>query len=47
VGYETFLEAMQDPDYPDHKMYREWIGGIFDPEVLDLDTVNERLRNLR
>ena len=46
-GYYGFLEAMQDPDHPDHEMYTEWIGGEFDPEAFDLDEVNAALRALR
>ena len=46
-GYEEFLEAIQDPDRPEHEMYVEWIGGEFDPEEFDLDAVNAALRGLR
>jgi hypothetical protein len=47
-GYDTFVEAMQDPKHPDHEMYAEWIGEEgFDPEVFDLDAVNTELRRLR
>jgi len=42
-GYDTFLEALKDPSHPDHAMYREWIGGTFDPEAFHLDAVNARL----
>lgn len=31
-GYENFLEAVRDPNHPEHKEYREWIGVDFDPE---------------
>lgn len=44
-GYEDFLEAMGDPDHPEHEDYVEWIGGEFDPEVFDCDQVNELLRH--
>jgi hypothetical protein len=46
-GYEGFLEAIGDPDHPEHEEYLEWIGGEFDPEEFDLDAVNEALRALR
>jgi len=39
-GYEDFLEAMKDPKHPEHESMREWIGGKFDPERFDLDSVN-------
>jgi len=46
-GYEEFLEAIQDPDHPEHEEYLEWIGDEFDPEEFDLDAINERLRMLK
>jgi hypothetical protein len=45
-GYYGFLEAIQDPDHPEHEDYLEWIGGEFDPEAFDLDEINEALRTL-
>lgn len=46
-GYDSFLEAIQNPEHPQHADYREWIGGAFDPEAFDLEAVNEALRPLR
>ena len=46
-GYEEFLEAIRDPDHPEHEDYLEWIGGEFDPEEFDLDDVNAALRPFR
>ncbi len=46
-GYDSFLEAIRDPDHPEHEDYLEWVGGEFDPEVFDLDEVNAALRALR
>jgi hypothetical protein len=46
-GYEGFLEAIGDPDHPEHEDYLEWIGGEFDAEEFDLDAVNSALRALR
>jgi DNA-binding MarR family transcriptional regulator len=45
-GYELYLEAMADPDHPEHEMYLEW-RGEFDPEEFNLDEVNAALRKLR
>ncbi len=45
-SYPDFVEALQDPEHPDHEMLTEWIGEPFDPEAFDLDTINQRLRNL-
>jgi hypothetical protein len=39
-GYEEFLDAIRDPDHPEHKDYTEWIGGEFDPEAFDIKRVN-------
>jgi hypothetical protein len=44
--YDFFLEALKDPNHPQHVMYTEWIGGSFDPEAFDLGEVNKRLRGL-
>jgi hypothetical protein len=46
-GYAGFLEAIQNPDHPDHAMYTEWIDGDFDPEALDLDEINQQLQQIR
>jgi hypothetical protein len=46
-GYEMFLEALGDPDHPEHEGYLEWVGGEFDPEEFDLEETNEILRELR
>jgi hypothetical protein len=42
-GFADFLEAMADPENPEHDEYVEWIGGQFDPEAFDLDAVNADL----
>ena len=41
------IDAIRDPEHPEHDSYLEWIGGEFDPEAFDLDEVNEALRDLR
>ena len=46
-GYQNFLEAMKDPEHPEHGEFSEWIGGAFDPEELDVDQINQKLRNIR
>ena len=45
-GYEDFLDAIKDPDHAQHEELMEWIGGEFDPEEFDLDTVNAELAGL-
>jgi len=46
-GYADFLEAIQDPNNPDHEDLLEWIGGSFDPEAFDLEEINRRLQKIR
>jgi hypothetical protein len=45
-GYETFLEAIADPEHEEHDSYLEWVGGAFDPASFDIDAINEQLRQL-
>lgn len=46
-GYADFLEAIRDPKHEQHDEMLEWIGGEFDPEAFDLETVNNFLRRLK
>lgn len=43
-SYYEFLEAIANPQHPDHEDRLEWIGGEFDPEGFSVDEVNGRLR---
>jgi hypothetical protein len=43
-GYQEFLEAMRDPQHPEHEDMVEWIGGEFDPQAFDLRGVNGALQ---
>jgi hypothetical protein len=45
-GYEDFLEAIRDPDHPEHDEYLEWVGWEFDPEEIDLEAINAELRQM-
>ena len=45
-GYASFLDALHDPEHPEHEEMRDWIGGAFDPEGFDLDEVNVALQRL-
>jgi Plasmid pRiA4b ORF-3-like protein len=42
-GYAEFLEAIADPQHPDHEDRLDWIGDKFDPEAFDLAAVNQQL----
>jgi len=43
LGYEEFLEALVDPQHPEHIEMKEWIGRPFDPRAFHIDEVNARL----
>jgi hypothetical protein len=40
------LEAIRDPEHPEHEEMVDWVGGEFDPEAFDLDEVNSELQDL-
>jgi hypothetical protein len=42
-GYESLLEAIRDPEHPEHTEMLEWAGEEFDPELFDLPMVNKML----
>lgn len=42
-GYYDMLEALQDPDHPEHEEMLEWLGGEFDPNYFDLEETNEAM----
>lgn len=42
-GYRDFLEALADPNHPEHQDLIEWTGGVFDPEAFDVDAVNRAI----
>jgi len=46
-GYSDFLQAIGDPEHPDHEDMLCWVGGSFDPEAFDIEQVNKLLRKVR
>jgi hypothetical protein len=42
-GYAEFVEAIQNPDHPDHAQMLEWVGGAFDPNEFDRDEINQHI----
>jgi len=46
-GYEEFLRAIADPSHEEHESMLVWIGGAFDPQGFDINSVNRELRRLR
>jgi hypothetical protein len=45
-GFYNFLEALQDPEHPDHEELTDWYGGPFDPNTLDETKIRKRLARL-
>ncbi len=39
-GYEEFLEAIRDPQHPEHAAMLAWVGGAFDPEAFDVQAAD-------
>jgi hypothetical protein len=46
-GYTEFLEAIRNPEHPEHDDWLEWVGGDFDPEAVNLEDLNQELGSLR
>ena len=46
-GYSETLEALTNPEHPEHEERLEWFGEGFEPEVFDLEAVNRDLAFLR
>jgi len=46
-SYPEFLEAIKNPEHPEHEDMLEWVGGVFKPEAFDLDAVNAEIRRIR
>jgi hypothetical protein len=46
-GYDSFLEAMSDPNHKEHASYFEWWGGKFDPEEFSIEEINEVLQRIK
>jgi len=45
-GYYSLLEALADPNHPEHEELKEWAGDAFDPEHFDLDDHNAALAQI-
>ncbi|MCC7448936.1 MAG: plasmid pRiA4b ORF-3 family protein [Anaerolineae bacterium] len=46
-GYYGLLEAVQDPNHPQHEDMLEWLGGPLDPDAFDLEAINAQLRTIK
>jgi hypothetical protein len=45
-GFCAFLEAMADPNHPEHEDRLDWHGGPFDPADLDAKRIDKALARL-
>ncbi len=51
-GYQRMCQVLADPHHPDYEGLADWYAAVapadppFDPEVFDLDAVNQRLERL-
>ncbi|MDQ2754232.1 MAG: plasmid pRiA4b ORF-3 family protein [Actinomycetota bacterium] len=46
IGYEHLLDALTDPDDPEHEELTLWVGEGWNPAELDLQSTNNRLTEL-
>lgn len=46
-GYQRLLEVLADPKDPDYADMSEWVGGTFDPELVDVAGIDSAVRALR
>lgn len=46
-GYESLLEALEDPEQPQYEEPNEWAKGRFEPEAFFPQHVNHRLEQIR
>jgi hypothetical protein len=42
-AYPGFVNAVSDPEHPEHPQMLEWAGGAWDPEAFAAETVNREL----
>jgi hypothetical protein len=46
-GYDDLLKIIKDPDNEEYEEMMDWLGGEYDPEFFDPDSINQRLRSIR
>lgn len=46
-GYYRLLEALRDPDHPEHEELLDWVGTEFDPNDFNVDVANAHLNSLK
>ncbi len=40
-GYEELIQALNDPEHPEHDSMLEWLEGEFDPEAFSIKEIND------
>ena len=46
-GYKELKEILMNPEHPEYKSTKKWVGSTFDPKVCDLKTIQQNLGKLR
>ena len=46
-GYYAMLDILEEPHHPEYKRMRTWVGDGFDPETVDLASINKRLNEFQ
>ncbi|VVO69602.1 IS66 family transposase ISPre3 [Pseudomonas fluorescens] len=46
-GNEDFLEAMGNPNHPEHDAMAEWHGDAFDPAAFECERVNQWFKRIK
>ena len=44
-GYTDLLEIIKDPNHEEYEDMMDWLGGDFDPQEFDLDSINKVWRH--
>jgi hypothetical protein len=45
-AYALLLEALQNPEHPEHERLRQWAGVSYDPDLFSVQQANSALANL-
>lgn len=43
-GYQNLIDALRDPDHPEHDELVDWASPDFDPEEFDVETTTAMMR---
>jgi hypothetical protein len=45
-GYYDLLKVLKDKNHPGYKEMTEWLGREYDPKMVDVDRINEELKEM-